>query len=160
MSVKVQIKGLRAHKEHMERRRNRVESAIAVAIIDWAELIENHAIWSVIEFGIPSPNHIVSSPHNPPNSDTFTLAETIHKEVRGEGLATEFVGESLMERGINTVFTVDVIAGGSRAPYAVALEWGTSNMIERPFMLPASTAQKQAGIALVHAAVRKANKNG
>jgi hypothetical protein len=160
MPIRVKVKGVREHVANTEKRRKKVHTAVTNAVIDWATLIENRAIWSVIEFGIPSPNHIVSLPHNPPNSDTFMLAESIHSEIRGEGVSQELTGGFYEQGDVSTVFTVDVLAGGGPVNYAVALEWGTSNMIERPFMLPASQERKAEGRALVEAAVKKAVQNG
>jgi HK97 gp10 family phage protein len=47
--------------------------------------------------------------------------------------------------------TVEVSAN---APYAAALEFGTSKMAERPYMRPAVARKRKEAIALVRKAVR------
>ena len=72
--------------------------------------------------GIPSPNHIVSAPGNPPNSDSGALSASIQPvDLPEPGHAAISVGEE----------------------YGLYLELGTSRMAERPFMRPATAIMRK-----------------
>lgn len=77
----------------------------------------------VNENGVPSPNHVVSDPYSPPNTDSGHLQSLIQPvELAGTGHA----------------------AAISSAEYALALEFGTTRMIERPYMRVASANRRKA----------------
>lgn len=90
-----------------------------------AEIIAKEARDLVDEGGIPSPNHVVSAPHSPPNTDTGNLVSHINAEDLPD------VGRA---------------AAISDAEYSLALEYGFSpnNLIERPYMRVAASNKRKA----------------
>jgi hypothetical protein len=83
-------------------------------------------------------NHVASKPYEPPNSDTHVLDRSGHVRARGPLQA-----ESVFD-----------------APYAADLEFGTENMIERPFARPAAKIIRKRVDRLAEAAVKRINKGG
>jgi HK97 gp10 family phage protein len=73
----------------------------------------------------PRRTHTASAPNQPPASDTGFLANNITMEVNTESNGT-VVGKII-----------------SSAPYSKFLEFGTTNITERPFMQPALQKNKQ-----------------
>jgi hypothetical protein len=106
---------------------------------DSAEVIAQEARDLVNEGGIPSPNHVVSAPGNPPNSNTRNLVSHIN-------------AESLAEIGH--------AAAISDAKYARALEYGyaPNNLIERPYMRVAASNKRKAVLDAARKVVNKAVK--
>lgn len=76
--------------------------------------------------------HVPSSPNQPPNAETGHLNESIHVEPI-DGLSARVVAD---------------------ASYAAALEFGTSKMVERPFMRPAAQKTKPKMLKLLRAVAR------
>lgn len=70
---------------------------------------------SITTGAVSGAGHVASSPGEPPNADTHGLDSQI---------------ETTREAGEQIHVT-------SNAPYSAALEFGTSKMVERPFMRPA-----------------------
>jgi HK97 gp10 family phage protein len=85
-----------------------------------AESIVDDAKFSIIDGAISGPGHIPSLPGEPPSADTHELDESIH------------VGEVIETTGS---VKGSAIADSFKAKF---LELGTSNMVERPFMGPAT----------------------
>jgi hypothetical protein len=83
-------------------------------------------------------SHVVSKPGQPPNADTGALDRSVHAE-RVSPLKARSVAD---------------------APHAVPLEFGTSEMAERPFMRPAAKKVRKEAKALSEAAVRRIKKGG
>ena len=81
--------------------------------------------------------HVPSKPGEPPNNFSGTLAGNI------EAAHTE-----------NPL----VVTVTSNAPYAAALEFGTSRMAARPYMQPARDAKLKEAQTLVATAVKKATR--
>tara|TARA_Y100001970_G_C14226585_1_gene856058 strand:- start:1650 stop:2093 length:444 start_codon:yes stop_codon:yes gene_type:complete len=71
----------------------------------------------------PTRTHTASAAGEPPASDTGFLVQNITSQVKSEG--TKVIGQ--------------IVAS---APYAKALEFGTSQMSARPFMFPALEKNK------------------
>lgn len=69
----------------------------------------------ITEGAVSGKNHVASKPGEAPNQDTGVLGNNIEVEQPQD-------------------FTVEVV---SKAPYARALEFGTSRVAERPYMRPA-----------------------
>lgn len=107
------------------------------AVVEGAELIAEEARESILEGGIPSPNHIVSEPGQPPNADTNELDQSIYVEKNVMKVSAKVVASS---------------------EAAIPLEFGTSNMEERPFMGPAARKKRPAARKLIVAAVNKVNR--
>lgn len=97
-------------------------------INEGANRVRNEAVQSIQAHGSsgvtyqkynPRRTHTASAPKNPPNSDTGYLANNITPVFDLDGLGA----------------TIE-----SRADYSVYLEFGTSQMRERPFLQPALEA--------------------
>lgn len=125
-------------KRHTDRlRRMRSPAAIrkvGSALFAGGQMIQVEAQISITAGAVSGKNHVPSAPGQPPNQDTGVLANNIE---------TVQVGPLKVEVSSN-------------APYAVALEFGTSKMAERPYMRPA-TAKKRAEVTrLIRRAVDSA----
>jgi HK97 gp10 family phage protein len=93
--------------------------------ISQALFVTGHAIQvdaqiSISTGAVSGRDHVPSLPGQPPNNDTGLLADSI-ETVQVDPLKIEV---------------------SANAPYAVALEFGTSKMAERPFMRPAAAKNK------------------
>lgn len=97
-------------------------------------MIEIEAELSITRGSVSGKHHTPSRPGEPPNRDTGVLDGNI-ETVRVEPLKVEV---------------------SSNAPYSRALEFGTSKMVERPFMRPAAKAKGDEAQRLVARAVDKA----
>lgn len=91
---------------------------------------------SISDGAVSGAGHVASLPNMPPNSDTGQLAREI-EVTQPAPLLTEVA---------------------AYAPYASALEFGTSKMAERPFMRPAAAKNRETGLAAIAAAVDRATK--
>jgi HK97 gp10 family phage protein len=85
--------------------------------------------------GVGTYDHTASRPGDPPNTDTGALTKSVQVEVRQDGV---YVGSSL--------------------DYALYLEIGTSNMAERPWLVPSLTQNTPAIRKLIADAVQKASQ--
>ena len=115
------------------------EKAIAEvgkALFAGGELIRAEAAHLITENAVSGRGHVPSLPGQPPNEDTGTLRNNI-ETTQVAPLAVEV---------------------SSNAPYAVALEAGTSKMAPRPYMGPASRNKKKEVVELVQKAVSRAIK--
>lgn len=99
-------------------------------------LIEIEAENSITAGSISGAGHIASRPGEAPNADTRLLDTSIHTVTVGKG-------------------RVNV---ESTAPYAAALEFGTSKMEARPYMNPAAKKKGPEARRLVAEALRRARK--
>lgn len=106
---------------------------IGAALYAGGQEIEVEAALSITNGAVSGASHTPSSPGQPPNADTHLLDRSIE---------TNVVGELRVEVSAN-------------APYAAALEFGTSKVAERPFMRPAAARKRKEATALVRAAVAK-----
>jgi hypothetical protein len=107
---------------------------VGQALFAGGELIRAEAAHLITENAISGKGHIVSKPYDPPNEDTGDLR--IH---------------------IETVQLAPLqVEVSSNSGHAVPLEVGTSKMLPRPSMGPASRAKRKEVVALVQQAVNKA----
>jgi HK97 gp10 family phage protein len=122
-------------------RLKRIRAAMPRELDKWAlegaEVIASEARRLVDDGGIPSPNHIVSSPGEPPNTDSGNLSSNIG-------------AVNLPDQG--------KAAAVSNADYGLYLEFGTSNMYERPYMRPATANKRQHVVTLARNAVNRVTK--
>ena len=109
---------------------------VGQALFAGGELIRAEASHMITEGAVSGKGHIPSLPGQPPNEDTGVLRTHIE---------TTQVGPLKVEVSSN-------------APYAAALEFGTSKMAERPYMRPATARKRKEVVALVRQAVRQATK--
>lgn len=92
--------------------------AIVQKLYAAGQLIEAEAERSITEGSVSGKNHVPSLPGQPPNADTRFLDSNIETTIVAVSPPTVHVT--------------------SKAPYSAALEFGTSKMVERPFMRPAT----------------------
>ena len=116
--------------------RQKLVARVGQALFAGGELIRAEAANLITEGAVSGKNHVPSLPGQPPNEDTGTLRTHI-------------------ETTQTAPLRVEV---SSNAPYAVALEAGTSRMAERPYMGPATRRKRKEVVALVERAVNEAVK--
>lgn len=109
---------------------------VGQALYVGGDLIRAEAAHLITEGAVSGKNHVPSLPGEPPNEDTGVLRTNI-ETTQPAPLRVEI---------------------SSNAPYAAALEFGTSRMAERPYMRPATRAKKKEVIDLVRQAVDQATK--
>lgn len=97
------------------------------------QIVETDAALSITNGAVSGKNHVPSRPGEPPNADTHVLDRSIE---------TNLVSPLKAEVSAN-------------APYAVALEYGSSKVAERPFMRPALARKKDEVVDLVRRAAAK-----
>jgi HK97 gp10 family phage protein len=113
---------------------------VGAALFAGGEEIRVEAANMITEGAVSGKGHIPSLPGEPPNEDTGVLRTHI-------------------ETTQPAPLKVEV---SSNAPYASALEFGTSKMAERPYMRPATARKREAVVDLVRTAVNaevKASKS-
>lgn len=107
---------------------------ISQAVFVGADMIATEAALSITKGSISGKSHVPSRPGEPPNADTRQLDKSI-VAVR--------TGELQAEVRVN-------------APYAAALEYGTSRMAARPFLQPAVDKTRAEVIGLFFQAIKSA----
>lgn len=100
--------------------------------------IEVEAQISLTTGAVSGKGHVPSKPGEPPNQDTGVLGNNI-------------------ETTQPTLLRVEV---SSNAPYAVALEYGTSKMAERPYMRPAAAKVRKSAPKTLAQAIRVIRRGG
>lgn len=106
---------------------------VGAALFAGGQELQTEAQISITNGAVSGKGHVPSKPGEPPNQDTGVLANNI-ETVQVAPLRVEV---------------------SSNAPYSRALEFGTSKMIERPFMRPAAVKTRGKVRKMVAAAVRK-----
>lgn len=109
---------------------------VGKALFAGGEAIQVEAQISISAGSVSGAKHVPSAPGQPPNQDTGVLAGNIET---------------------NQVAPL-VVEVSSSAPYAAALEFGTSKMEARPYMGPARDAKRAEVTQLVRKAVDRAIK--
>lgn len=104
---------------------------VGSALYAGGQIIETEAELSIMAGAVSGKGHIASLPGEAPNNDTTTLVNNI-------------------ETVLVAPLKVEV---SSNAPYAAALEFGTSRMGERPYMRPAVAKKRREATRLVRSAV-------
>jgi HK97 gp10 family phage protein len=115
---------------------DRTVREVGTALFAGGEIISAEAAHLITQGAVSGKNHVPSLPGEPPNEDTGVLRTNI-ETTQAAPLRVEV---------------------SSNAPYAVALEFGTSTMAERPYMRPATRSKKAEVIGLVKQAVDRATK--
>jgi HK97 gp10 family phage protein len=123
-------------------RLNRLAGAEAIervgqALYAGGEMIRAEASHMITEGAVSGKHHVPSLPGQPPKEDTGVLRTHIE---------TTQVGPLKVEVSSN-------------APYASALEFGTSKMLPRPYMSPATQRKRAEIIDLVRKSVDDAVKS-
>jgi HK97 gp10 family phage protein len=128
----VKIRGQAKHTARLKRMTGaRMVDEVGKALFAAGSMIEIEAEISITRGSVSGKNHVPSRPGEPPNRDTGQLDNSIETN-RVEPLKVEV---------------------SANAPYAAALEFGTSKMRERPFMRPAVKAKGDEAQRLVSRAV-------
>ena len=131
------------HKQHLGRLKKLgspdFHRKIAGALYAGGQLIELEAERSITEGSISGKNHVPSRPGEPPNADTRLLDTNIETTIESD------------DKNISVAVT-------SHAPYSAFLEFGTSKMVERPFMRPAVAKKKDEAVALITKVIKRALK--
>lgn len=107
---------------------------VGKALFAAGEAIQVEAQISITAGSVSGKKHVPSAPGQPPNQDTGVLAGNI-EVVQAAPLVVEV---------------------SSNAPYAAALEFGTSKVAARPYMGPARDAKRDEVVQLVRQAVANA----
>ena len=115
--------------------REKVE-LVGRALFVGGDMLKAEAAHLITQGAVSGKSHVPSLPGEPPNEDTGLLRSRIE---------------------VNQVAPLRVQVS-SNAPYAAALEFGTSKMAERPYMRPATQRKRKEIVALVQKAVRLATK--
>jgi HK97 gp10 family phage protein len=109
---------------------------VGAALFAGGEEIRAEASHLITEGAVSGKNHVPSLPGEPPNEDTGTLRTHIE----------------------TTQVAPLKVEVSSNAPYAAALEFGTSKMLARPYMQPATNRKRKDVAELVRKAVNAATK--
>lgn len=112
----------------------RLVREVGQALFAGGEIIRAEAHRSISEGAVSGKHHQPSLPGEPPNRDTGVL-------------------QAHIETTQPAPLRVEV---SSNAPYAVPLEAGTSKMLPRPYMAPATRRKKKEVVALVRQAANRA----
>lgn len=135
----VKITGAREHKARLNKLVGPdMVRQVGAALYAAGSLIETEAARLITEGAVSGKGHVPSKPGQPPSADTHLLDRSIE---------TNLVEPLKAEVSAN-------------APYAVALEFGTSKMAARPFMAPATQNKRAAAVALIQKAVSKILSGG
>lgn len=126
------VTGAKAHSARLRRLSGPdMTRRVGAALYAGGNMIETEAALSITNGAVSGKNHVPSLPGQPPNADTHVLDRNI---------------ETTLEAPL-------VVHVSSNAPYAAALEYGTSKMAERPYMRPAVAKKRKEVVALVRRAV-------
>lgn len=133
------VTGAKAHSARLRRIAGpEMVRQVGAALFTGGQTIQDEAQLSITRGAQSGKNHVASAPGEAPNNDTGVLANNIETTRPGP-------------------LRVEV---SSNAPYAAALELGTSKMIERPYMRPATAKKRNEVTDLVRAAVKKVVSGG
>ena len=125
MEVSIQVKGLKQALSALRRLEKNMEQPFREVVMGGAQLIRGEAIKSIqtgaksgriYEKYNPRRTHRASAPGQAPASDTGNLVRNIAVKMESR----------------------DQVAVVSSAPYSQFLEFGTSKMLPRPFLFPAT----------------------
>jgi HK97 gp10 family phage protein len=109
------VTGANVHRNRL-RRMARVKEASIKALYDAGEMVRADAQASIRAGAVSGAGHVPSAPGQPPNADTHRLDVSIDVRINPSRKSVSVI---------------------SLAPYSAFLEFGTSRMVERPFMRPA-----------------------
>jgi len=118
---------IRAATKRISKSRNvlaKYDKHLKQIIASGGQMVMNEAKQSIQQHGssgVTYGNHTASAPGAPPNTDTGYLANNIYLVIDQDGRGAEVE---------------------SRAEYSEALEFGTRNMLARPFLQPALESKR------------------
>lgn len=115
------LKGQKKHSDRLKRLSGaEVVKAAGRVVFVGSDMIRAEAYRSISAGSVSGKGHVASAPGSPPNRDTGVLQANIENSLTGP-VAAEV---------------------RSQAPYAAALEFGTSKMAARPYIRPARDKMK------------------
>ena len=122
-------------------RNNSVAAAqfIDSVVFELANRVQVDAQNSITEGAVSGAGHVASLPGEAPNNDTGVLANNIETLRGSESGSIKYLVSS-------------------NAPYASALEFGTSKMAARPYMRPALEKNRERIAKRLAAAINQANR--
>ncbi len=132
------FKGADAHSKRLRNMTLGMRKEAGKLVYTLADMHATEAAISITTGAVSGANHVPSAPGEPPNNDTGVLANQIFAERTGP-LKAQSV---------------------SFAEYAVALEFGTSRVAERPYMAPAAKKIRRDAQKLADAAMARVIKGG
>lgn len=131
------MRGAKAHTDRLRRLAGSgLDREIGKALFAGAQRIQVAAQISITSGAVSGKQHVASRPGEPPNQDTGVLGNNI-------------------ETSLDFDAKGPVAEVSSNAPYSAPLEFGSSRMSARPFMVPARDAERENVAKLVMKAVRK-----
>ena len=131
------MKGKDKHLQRLKRMRGiELTKRVGAALFSGADMIKAEAQRSITAGSVSGMGHVPSLPGEPPNNDTGVLKDNIEAARTGPMVAIV----------------------GSYAPYSAPLEFGTSRMAARPFMIPARDKKRDEVAKMVADAVEQAVK--
>lgn len=131
------LRGLKAHTNRLKAMQSpAAERLVGEALFAGGEIIQTAAQISITTGAVSGAGHVASLPGEAPNQDTGVLGGNIETTQPSKLL----------------------VRVASKAGYSAALEFGTSRMAARPFMVPARDKSKKEVRALVAKALEVAVK--
>lgn len=127
------IRGAEAHKRRLRKLRGGMIRPVTQAVFASAKDLEVDAALSITKGSVSGRGHVPSKPGEPPSADTQVLSRNI-----------EAVSTGPLKAEVS-----------SNAPYALALEFGTSTVAERPYMRPATARERPRAVKRILDAVNK-----
>jgi HK97 gp10 family phage protein len=135
----VKLTGAKAHAARVRKLSGpEMVAQVGAALFAAGQSIQIEAQLLITEGAVSGKGHVPSRPGEPPNQDTGVLANNI-ETVQIAPLRVEV---------------------SSNAPYAAALEFGTSKMADRPYMRPAVALRRDEVTADVREAVNTVLRRG
>lgn len=133
----MKITGARKYSQRLRRHASPAQvQRVSRALFKSGQLIEVTAERLITAGAVSGKGHVASKPGEPPNKDTGVLDGNI---------------ETLLHNPL-TVYVA------SNAPYARALELGTSKMAARPYMRPAVAMKRDEVAQYIRQVIRNVNK--
>jgi len=131
----VSLPGAKAHSARLKRISSpQTVERVGRALFKAGKVIESEAKLLITTGAVSGKNHVPSKPGEPPNNDTGGL-----------------------KNGIETTQPAPLVVHvTSTAPYALALEKGTSKMAERPYMAPAVARKRDEVTRYIRQVVKNA----
>jgi len=131
------VTGAKAHAARLRRLSGPdMTRRVGAALFAGGQAIQIEAQLSITNGAVSGKHHLPSRPGEPPNQDTGVLANNIE----------------------TTLVAPLVVHVSSNAPYAAALEYGTSKMAPRPYMAPAVAKKRKEVTQLIRRAVAAVTK--
>jgi len=131
------IRGAEAHRRRLRKLRGGMVRPVTQAVFAAAQDLAVDASLSITRGSVSGKGHVASKPGEAPNADTQVLSRNIEAVSTGPLKAET----------------------SSNAPYALALEFGTSTIAERPYMRPAAARERPRAVKRILDAVNKVIRN-